>query len=130
MNSHYLRKVWENTRVRKLWISHGWDGNEFAKLRAMRTMRANVVYVATCQKCFSFSLLRANVPTCQRRVNYSTSRANVPKACQVFNLACQRAKDVPIIQFGVPIFQICLRKNYFSEEFFYFWILCLTFANF
>ena len=45
-------------------------------------MRANVVYVPTCQKPASFSFVRANVPI------------NLP--------TCQRAKGVPIIQLGVP----------------------------
>ena len=48
---------------------------------------------------------------------YTWSRANVPKACQLliftcqfFNLVRQRARDVSIVQLGVPIFQLCLPK--------------------
>ena len=71
----------------------------------MRTMRATVVYVSTCQRIARFSFLRSNVPI------------NVPKACQFFNFACQKA-----YQFF----------NYFSEEFFNFWIFQLwsIFAHF
>ena len=85
---------------------------KFAKLLAMRVMHASVVYVSTCQKRANFSFLSflcANVP--------STLYTNVSKS--------------------VSIFQLCLPKayqffNYFSKEFFNFWIfqLQLTFVNF
>ena len=65
-------------------IFYGVENIGFAKLRAMRGIRASVVYVPTCQKRVNFSFLRANVLTCHKR-------ANVPKACQLFNLAYQRA---------------------------------------
>ena len=58
-----------------------YDWEEFAKSRAMRAMRAIVVYVPASQKRANFSFLRVNVPI------------NVP--------TCQRAKGVPIIQLGV-----------------------------
>ena len=122
VSSHYTRKVWENTGIRKLWISYGWDGNEFAKSTCVQSWHA----YHTCQrglcahvsKAFQFLFVtcqhtnvQINVPTCQRRANYSTWRASEPKACQLFTLACQCAKDVPIVQFGVPIFQLCLPKS-------------------
>ena len=59
-------------------------------------LHASMVYMSTCQKRASFSFLRANVAI------------NVPTyytACQCFNLACQRANDVPIFQLGVPTCQ-------------------------
>ena len=64
---------------------------------------------------------RANVPkvcqyvifTCQR----ANKRANVLKPFQFFNLACQRVRDVPIIQFGVPTIQKASQYfSYFSKE--------------
>ena len=72
-------------------------------------MRANVVYVPTCQKPASFSFVRANVPI------------NLP--------TCQRAKGVPIIQLGVPTTERranfstspTKRRTNLSKEFFFFW---------
>ena len=84
---------------------------EFAKLRTIRGMRASMVYMPMCKTRASFSFLRVNVPhTCHKR-------GNVRMLCQLFNFACQR-----VYQFF----------NYFSKEFFNFWIfrLCSTFSNF
>ena len=61
---------------------------EFAKSRAMRVIRAIVVYVPTCPRPKSVPTSHFYVPTCQR----ANERANVPKTCQFFNKACQRAK--------------------------------------
>ena len=40
----------------------------------------------------------------------------MPKLCQLFNLACQRAKWVPILQIrlpkGVPILQLFLKRTF------------------
>ena len=94
---------------------------EFAKLRAICAKHASIFYVPTCQTRADFSLLLANVPanvpTRQRCANYSIWRANVPKACQSFNFVCQKAYHL---------------FNYFSKEFFNFWIFqsCLPFENF
>ena len=53
--------------------------------------------------------LHAHVPTSHLYV--STNKcANVPKLCQLFNLACQHFK-------GVPIFQIRLPKGFFKRTF-------------
>ena len=59
--------------------------------------RASMVYMPTCQ------LL---ICTCQR----TNKCANVPNLCQLFNLACQHFK-------GVPIFQIRLPKGFFKRIF-------------
>ena len=92
------------------------------------------INVPTCQKGANFSFLHVKsvlichfyVATCQSMCQC----ANMPKVCLLFNLPWQSAK-------GVPIFQLRLQKayqffNYFSKEFFNFWIfqLRLTFANF
>ena len=57
-----------------------------------------------------------NVSMCQRCAKYSTWYVSVAKACQSFNFICQKA-----YQFF----------NYFSKEFFNFWIFqsCSPFAN-
>ena len=65
-----------------------------ARSHAILAMHASMVYVPTCQTCANLSLLFTNVPT----------------MCQLFNLACQRAKGVPVFLLhlpkGVPIFQL------------------------
>ena len=62
--------------------------------------------------------LRAHMPACLKHASFSFLRAKVPNACQLFNLACQPAKALLIIQLsvpqrpkGVPIFQIRLPKG-------------------
>ena len=70
-----------------------WESTES---RALRTMRASVVYVSRCQ-LFIFM--------CQR----DNERANVPKVCQLFNLAFQRAKSVLMFQLGMPTCQTALQ---------------------
>ena len=76
---------------------------EFAKLRAMRVMRASVAYVPTCQTRANFSFLCANVPvnvsTCQSCANFSTWHANV-------------ANDMPICYFCVPTCQFFKHSSY------------------
>ena len=67
-------------------------------------MRASMVYVPTCQHAKSVPTSHFYVPTSQRHINYSTWHANMPKTCQLFNLACQLTK-------GIPIFQLCLSKG-------------------
>lgn len=76
-------------------------------------------HLPTCQKrgkLLIFASQRTNVtlnsPTCQRRANYSTWLANLPKACQLFNLACQRAK-------AMSIFQLFFKKKLIFEFFIY-----------
>ena len=67
-------------------------GNEFAKSRAMRAMRASGVYVPTCQhanvskacqRAKGVRIIQLGVPMSQRRPNFSTSltkrRTNFPK---------------------------------------------------
>ena len=58
--------------------------------------------------------------------------ANVPKTSQLFNLACQLAKGVPVIQLGVPTCQSHVNFSTIFQKKIDFWIfhLCLTFANF
>ena len=77
-----------------------------AKSRAMRAIRASVIYVPT--------RLRANVPkTCQlliftcQRVN---KRASVPKVCQFFKLACQHGKSRAIF-FNFACQKVCQLFN-------------------
>ena len=45
-----------------------------------------------------FTCPHANVRNACQRAN---KRANEPKVCQLFNLACQRAKGMPSFQLGV-----------------------------
>ena len=79
---------------------------EFPKLRAIRAMCASVVYEPNACQLFIFTGQRAN------------KCANVPKVCQLFNLACQRAKSVLIFELrlpkGVPIFQLFFRFSIFE----------------
>ena len=60
---------------------------EFVKSRAIRGIRASVVYVPMCQ--------RANVPKASQLLIFTCQcTTNVP--------TCQRDKGVPIFQLGVP----------------------------
>ena len=57
-----------------------------------------------CQAC-----LRANivyVPTCQRGLYANVTRVNVPKACQPLIFTCQRANKRANVSYGVPMFQL------------------------
>ena len=81
---------------------------EFAKLRAIRVMRASVAYVLTYQTRANFSFLCANVPvnvsTCQSCANFSTWHAKV-------------ANDMPIFYFCVPTCQkVCQFFKHSSYE--------------
>ena len=86
--------------------------NGFAKLRAMRAIRASLTHVPTCP--------HTNMPTCQKRANFSFLRTNM-LTCQFFNLACQWAKK-----------RAKFSSTFRKKIFFNFWIfqLCLTLVNF
>ena len=88
--------------------------SEFAKSRAMRAIRASVVYVPTCQRANK----RANVPTWQRRANFSTWRANVPRRANILTWRANVLKGVQFFQLhlpnGMPIFQIFSKRVMFS----------------
>ena len=65
----------------------------------IRAMHVSMVYVPMCKTHANFALLRVN------------KRSNVLMVCQLFDFACQR-----VYQFF----------NYFSKEFFNFWIFQLS----
>ena len=89
-----------NFVLRRIVFNCIWGMFEFAKSRAMRSIRASVVYVPTCQKHANFSFLRAkSMPIFQLGV------PTRQKACQFFNFACQT---------------VCQFFNYFSKEFCFF----------
>ena len=81
--------------------------------------------------------LRSNVPnswqllicTCQR----ANKRANQPNVCQLFNLACQHVKEVPIFQIrlpkGVAIFQIFFKIIFQFLNFSIMLNICANFKN-
>ena len=69
---------------------------ELAKSRAMRAIRANVIYVLTCSS--------TNFPKASQLLMFTCQHANV-----LTNVStCQLAKGVPIFQFGV------LTSQYFN----------------
>ena len=72
----------------------------FAKSRAIRTCHVCQPglrgHVLTYQRAKSVAISHFYLPTGQR----TNKRARVPKMYQLLNLACQRAKGVPMCQFG------------------------------
>ena len=95
---------------------------EFAKLRAMRAMRAQVLkacqhFIFLCEHAKDVSFFKL---ACQRARSVPTFYFQEP--------TCQSAKDVPFSN-GVPRCQkVCQFFNYFSKEKMF--QLSLTFANF
>ena len=75
---------------------------EFIKLHAIRAMRDSVVYVPTWQHPNVQNACKRLIFRCQG----ANKLANVPKVCQLFNLACQRAKSLLIFQLNVPTCQM------------------------
>ena len=84
-----------------------WVCNKFE----MSTMHASAFYMPTWERAKSMTASHFYVPTCQRCANYSIWHANMPKEYQLFNFVCQK-----VHQFF----------NYFSKEFFNFWIFQLS----
>ena len=77
---------------------------EFATSRAMRAMRASVIYMPTCQRCVKISFLRASVPI---NANLSTWHANVSKTFQFSNWRANEPKNL-------PHFELFFKINFFS----------------
>ena len=77
----------------------------FAKLPAIRAMRAKVFYVPTCQHAKRLSTSHFFVPACQSCASFSTWRADLPIGVPIFHF--WRA-NVPT---GMQIFQTFLLQN-------------------
>ena len=76
-------------------------------------VKSRVIRAKVCQHGLRAHMQNAYqllICTCQ----HVNKRAIVPKVCQVFNLACQLAKGVPIFQIrlpkDVPIFQLFFKR--------------------
>ena len=81
-------------------ISSDMKKDEFAKSRAMRAIRASVVYVSTCPHANG----PIKVPTCKTHANFSTGHVNVLRGVPFFQLHLPK---------GVPIFQLPFKKIIF-----------------
>ena len=108
--SHLKLQIWLKTWTLSVTKNKREFGNT---LRAMCTMRARVVYVPGCprvnvRKACQRANVLINVPTYQRLAK------SVLKACQLFNMACQRAKRGANLQLrlpkGVPLFQLVFKS--------------------